>query len=74
MSRMFCVPEFNGDPNIIMETFNNRELMKAYRNMNMGMDKELEDQKKKKRGTKIPVKDNRIRVTKIYEIDNLAIY
>ena len=38
------------------------------------MDTELEVQKKKKRGTKILVKDNRIKVTQIYEKDNFAIY
>ena len=65
MSRMFCGPETDEDPEIVREPLNNQDLMKTYRNMNRGMDKGIEDQTKKKRGTKIPVKDNRIRVTKL---------
>ena len=62
MSRMFCDPETD---EIVREPLNNHDLMKTFRNMNRGMDKELGNQNKKKRGTKIPVKDNRIRVTKL---------
>ena len=65
MSRMFCNPESDEDPEIVREPLNNHDLIKTYRNMNMGMDKGIEDQTKKKRGTKIPVKDDRIRVTKL---------
>ena len=63
--RMFCVhPITYAISKIVRKTFNNRELLKRYRNMNIGMDEELEGQEKKKIMTKVLAKDKMMRVTK----------
>ena len=77
--RMFRLPETHGDPGRMKKAFSNwgltdNVIMKRNRNMNRMLENQLEGQRNEKRGKSVKAKDNRIRITKIYDRYILTTY